>query len=308
MGDTGGAFTYLKRARQLDDTDINTLFAISAAHLKKGENNEAIMRLLTILDIDPRNRRAKRSLKLIRDAISEEMLYDLIQSEKIKTIYPPTGLTIPTWVIFSIAAIVIIPLSILVIQDIGLFSINKEIRSVEIDRLTLETSQNIVSTTGEYRLILSEKEIKETFEKAKKHFNKYEDNLAQREINRILTSNASEKVKEKAHFLMSYFRTPTFSSLKNSFSYETVQKEPFLYQNCYVIWKGRISNLAISEKAITFDFLVGYHDQKVLEGIVPVTLDFAVDLEQGYPIELLGKINYDSLITLVGLSVHKLAP
>ena len=41
---------------------------------------------------------------------------------------------------------------------------------------------------------------------------------------------------------------------------------------------------------IRFDFLVGYHDNKVLEGIIPVRFGFAVSIDNGEAVELIGQI------------------
>ena len=52
----------------------------------------------------------------------------------------------------------------------------------------------------------------------------------------------------------------------------------------------------------------GKDQEKVLEGIVPVTLPFAADLENGGGIELLAQISAAAgRISLTGISVHKLA-
>ena len=55
-------------------------------------------------------------------------------------------------------------------------------------------------------------------------------------------------------------------------------------------WRGKIANLKVGKDAIAFDLLVGYEQEKELEGIVPVTLPFAADLANGGGIEVLGQI------------------
>ncbi len=156
---------------------------------------------------------------------------------------------------------------------------------------------------------MDRKEIKTHYEKLITHFNNYEDNLAQREINRLLLSNASTELKNKVSTLSTYTRTPSFDSLKNNFTYENVKEEPRVYQNCFVIWKGRVSNLVVNESAIRFDLLVGYETEKVLEGIVPVQLTFGAHIDPAFPIEVLGKIQTNGRdITLTAESIHQFIP
>ena len=69
----------------------------------------------------------------------------------------------------------------------------------------------------------------------------------------------------------------------------------------------QIANLVNGKDAITFDLLVGYDQEKQLEGIVPVSLGFAVQLSNGAPLEVLGQvISHGTAITLNGISVHSL--
>ncbi len=309
-GDFGGAYTYLRRANHLNSEDINTLFALAAVHLKRQESNEALLNLLAVLDIDSGNKKAKKALRIIRDHISSKTLEDFVHSDKISFLYPATGFALPPIIPIVVLLIIIVPLALLLFQKFDEIALpGRQPRSEEVAELNLEETKQIVSESGDYRYMLTEKEINASFTKAKRYFQDYDDNAAQKEINRLLHSNASEQVKEKVRFLEGFLITPTFTTLKTSYSHKEVEKEKYLYDKCYVIWKGKISNLSVTEERIAFDFLVGYHDEKVLEGVVPVTLDFAVSLEQGYPIELLGRIHIiNERITLTGVSVHHLSP
>ena len=127
-----------------------------------------------------------------------------------------------------------------------------------------------------------------------------------REINRLLLSNADNSTKQKAELLSSYITVPDFTTLKTNFSYQDFIIEPELYNNCYIHWKGRLSNLIITESLITFDFLVGYDGKKILEGIIPVTLDFGARIDSDFPIEVLGKIKKtNNQYIIEAVSVHQ---
>lgn len=109
--------------------------------------------------------------------------------------------------------------------------------------------------------------------------------------------------------LMSYMSRPSFTDFRDNIEYRQVEQEPWLYNNTHVRWKGRVTNLNIGTESITFDFLVGYHDERVLEGIVPVTLPFAAALEGAMPIELIAKLQTnDTIERLLGVSVRRIAP
>lgn len=169
--------------------------------------------------------------------------------------------------------------------------------------------QNVIENTGSAKIILTEREIKESYNKVSDYFNDYRDNLAQKEINRLLMANSSKEIKNQLLLLSKYIKTPSFTSLKDNFSYKEVLNNPSLYEGCYVIWKGKISNVSGKEQVITVDLLVGYQDQKVLEGIVPVSIPFAVTLDPYFGYEILGKIQIiNNTIHLEAVSLHQLAP
>jgi hypothetical protein len=75
-----------------------------------------------------------------------------------------------------------------------------------------------------------------------------------------------------------------------------------------VAWRGKLANLAMTEQSLSFDLLVGYENERELSGIVPVILDFAVQLENGIPLEVLGIVAAeDGRVSLKGVSLHRLS-
>ena len=68
-----------------------------------------------------------------------------------------------------------------------------------------------------------------------------------------------------------------------------------------------MANLKVGKDAIGFDLLVGYDQEKELEGIVPVILPFAADLHNGVALEVLGQVQVQrDRLSLQGISVHRL--
>ena len=222
----------------------------------------------------------------------------------------PRPRRIPVWIILLPLLIGICAAGAYLLRDriVPLFA-GSPARSQTVSGLDLRDIEELVATTGEHRYILTEDEVQRSFRKAKQYFSEYRDNLALREINRLLGSNASVPVQEQARAVKNFIPAPDFTTVRDSFEYDEVADDPFLHDHCYVVWSGKISNLLITESEIRFDFLVGYEENKVLEGIVPVVLDFAAVLEQGMPLEILAEVVADEdTFDLRGLSIHKLRP
>jgi hypothetical protein len=163
------------------------------------------------------------------------------------------------------------------------------------------------SSPGAARYPMTEKQIQESFEKTKRFLLQYRDNLATREVNRILLSNASAYVKEKARLLATFTRVPDFTTVRDSFGFREVAVDPPLYEGCFVVWRGKVANLRISGAALSFDLLVGYESQRQLHGVVPVTAAFVVELADGDAVEVLGRVGLPSgKLALEVVSLHRL--
>jgi hypothetical protein len=173
--------------------------------------------------------------------------------------------------------------------------------------LSLGRSLTAKSSDEPSKYTLSEAQIAESFETIKEYLLEYRDNLAIREINRLLRSNASAYVKEKARLMKTFVQDPDFSTVKDPFPYLEVRSDPSLYADCYVVWRGKVANVRIAEREITFDLLVGYEDETELLGLVPVYLDFGAKIENGDGVEVLGKVLVEGeQIRLKGISLHRL--
>ena len=167
----------------------------------------------------------------------------------------------------------------------------------------------LIDAGTDFPFVLTEREVTQTFQKAKKDLLVYNDNLATVEINRILLSNAALAIKERARMLKGFVTPASFDTLHDGYTYAAVLAQPPLYDGCSVRWKGKIANLKQGKDAIGFDLLVGYDKEKELEGIVPVSLPFAVSLENGIPLEVLGQVVVQAgKLSLLGISVHRLTP
>jgi tetratricopeptide (TPR) repeat protein len=306
-GDFGGAESYLRRSEQLRPEDTAVLCGLAAVHLKRGETDKALSLWLRVVDIDPRNRAAARGLNTLREASAEERHPDLTDPRLLRRLLPavpppPGRIILPLALAAAAGALVLGYLYVLP----RVLPPRRERPGVA--EIVLSPSSPALSTqAGTPAYVLTEQQVEELFDQAKQHLLDYRDNLAIREINRILLSNASAYVQEKARLLKTFVSTPDFTTVKDPFPFLEVAAEPRLYQDTYVVWKGKTANVRVGEEDIRFDLLVGYQEEKELLGIVPVFLGFAADLQDGDAVEILGQVLVtDSRLALKGISLHRL--
>ena len=307
-GDLGGAFSYISRAHQLKDDDVEVMLGLAAIHFRRAENESAIKQWLEVLAIDPANAVARRGLDLLRRGISREKLQEMIDGGKLASLYPALPRRVP------VATIAIIALGALALVGLGFLAVRVSrphgptrpgVSGIEIPA----ELPRLIDAGTDFPFVLTEKEVQQTFKKAKSYLLTYNDNPAAVEINRILLSNAALAIKERARMLKGFVTPASFDTLKDGFTYGTVMAQPALYDGCSVRWKGKIANLKLGKDVITFDLLVGYDREKELEGIVPVSLTFAAQLENGGALEVLGQVAaLNGRLSLQGIAVHRLTP
>jgi hypothetical protein len=307
-GDLGGAFSYISRAHQLKDDDVEVMLGLAAIHFRRAENESAIKQWLEVLSIDPTNAIARRGLDLLRRGLSREKLQELIDGGKLSSLYPPLPRRVP------VATIMIAALGVLALVGVGFLAVRVSrphaparpgVSGIEIPSALLR----LIDSGTDFPFVLTEKEVQQTFRKAKSYLLAYNDNSATVEINRILLSNAALAIKERARMLKGFVTPASFDTLKEGFTYAAVLAQPALYDGCSVRWKGKIANLKLGKEIITFDLLVGYDKEKELEGIVPVSLTFAAPLENGGALEVLGQVAaLNGRLSLLGIAVHRLTP
>jgi hypothetical protein len=322
-GDFSGALTYLRLAREVKMHDPSVLLGLAVLHLRRRETDRAADFYLEVLDSDEHNKIAKKALKIIRKFAGTDHLIVWIETGKYHQLYPALP-SVPPSVpqillrVFCVLAFCIVSTGILArFNIITLPKLPPGIGSRDarngfvLSALDWEERAASVQIEGMYRYVLSKTQVLDYYEEARSLFNKRHDEKAKVALNRILESNASESVKNKAHLLISYMDVPGFDTLQDRFTYSEVIREPQLYQGCYVIWRGVAANLDIQQNATTFNFLVGYDNRVTLEGIVSVTFDFAVPINPEQPLEVLGKVmpvmvEKGIAIKVQGIALHQI--
>ena len=312
-GDIGGASTYLHRAEQLNFRHAETLAALAAVHVRRGETDKAVQLYLDILEREPGNRFAKKALDFLKSNSGEEKIAKLASSGAIAALYPkPPALTRKIVRIGGSLVLVLIIVGALffllpnVVHKIG--EANPSRDGLEAFTLTADEKDNPVTVQGEFKYVLTEREALSVFENAKRLFRTWHDEAALVELNRLLLSNASPSIKNKAETLKGFIKDPDFSSVKDRYAYTDVARDPHLFEGVAVLWKGSATNIQDEETGPRFDFLVGYQDRKRLEGVVTVQVAFPIRLTPGRPLEVLGRVRIiENGFEIEGLAIHELA-
>jgi tetratricopeptide (TPR) repeat protein len=316
VNDFGGALDFFKRARDIKKRDVHVLLGLAVLFLRRGDTDRAVDLYLEVQDLEPKNRIAKRALKIIRKYGGPDNIDALVETGRLSNLYPP----IPELPVSKTAFF--LPLTVLVLMAGAAFLLFKlnilnPFEKARSDRqgfyltmLEREERDAPVQVDGSYRYVLTRGEVLKSYDEARKLFSQFRDEAAKLRLNRIIESNASDAIKTKARQLSFYTETPGFDTLKDRFKYADVLGEPPLYRDCYVIWSGMAANLELGESSTAFVLLVGYDTHKTLEGEVAVTLDFAAAVNTEQPLEVLGRVIPVSSpegmsVKLQGIAIHQ---
>jgi hypothetical protein len=291
-GDLGGSEFYFKRSLQVNHENVGSQLFLAVIQLKRKDQANAARLWLNILDSDPGNKYAKRGLNTLKKIKDPSGLEQFINSKDlVKLLSPVKGLN-PFFIRVTVMIILISSISAFLYLTIPHILPEKNQRE-QMTNLSLDNYVgSFVEFEGDFVYTLSGIEIKNLFESAVEDFHNYNDNSLQVKINKLNLSNASNDLKGKISILEKLIQKPTFVTLKSNYDYRTVQKEPLLYNNCYVLWRGRVTNVSILTDKITLDFLVGYEKETVLEGIIFTEIPFEASINQAVPVEILGQIQY----------------
>lgn len=309
LGEMGSAKDYFSTARKLKPNDPDLMAATAAMYLRRGDTRKAVEYYLRILSFRPSYTLAKKGLACIKKYDTAEAMGDFIRTEKIKILYPMPRLVefykkyIKIGIVFIVSAVLAI--------GIGLFvrSLFKPLEREDITALNLDSSENkkSIDMEGVYREVLTHAQVLASYSQAQNHFQTFHDNLAQVEINRILNSNATFSIKQKASGLETLLKEPRFDTIKDIFSLSEVELKPYLYNKCYVLWKGMPTNIRKTENNLTFKLLVGYDTKETMEGWIDVRCNFVRDVDVDKVIVVLGQLQVmeNDEIYLQGITIHQ---
>jgi hypothetical protein len=317
-GDTGGARIYFHRAHDTNRKNVLAILGLAVYYLRKGETDRAVDFYLEVLELDPKNRIARRAMKIIRKyAGTENFSAWLLEAGRLPSLYPPIPFAgLYTKEILKIlavfAAVCVLAYGVLVFVRFfpNPFNPRGPREGLNEFSLTREERMAPVQIGGSYRYVLTRVQSLELYEKAVSMFTAYRDDAARVSLNKILESNAADGLKNRARIIISFLETPGFNNFhkNDNVAFTEVKKEPLLYNGVHVIWRGMATNIKTSDTGTSFDFLVGYDDRRTLEGIIPVIFNYTVSLNPERPVEILGKVDpvdTEEGIALEGVNFHQ---
>ncbi len=303
-GDLGGARSYLMRATQINSDAIAPRLALAACDLGRSDTSEALQMWLEILDEDPDNRYALKGLSLLRNGLGREGGNAGDATEQMHKLYPDLRtrrVPVPSArIAILLAGVLILAGAVVFLSPHALSLVRQQeperdgSEHTELTRRTGLVEQVAGNRDATPRYVLSDSELREVFDSLRRFFLNERDNLAAREVNRIINSNATQQLKDQALMLRNYLRPPTFADFSDNFALDDIRSDIVLHDGTYVRWRGRSSNVEISEEQVTFDFLVGYEDFVTVEAIVPVEFRRAVRLDPQLGIEIIGRVRRDA--------------
>ena len=311
VGDIGSSSSYFALARKIKLTDTRVLLGQAAIYLRRGDTDRALQYYMDITDNEPNNKTARNAVEFIRTRGDYDTICRWVDTGRIEQFYPPLGANPEKIAAISIPAACFLLGFFLVMAFVPHKNFYKGERR-DLTELTLSSEEKNNAQEEDlsgqvYGYILNDKQISKSYVAAMEYFQSHRDNAAQVEINRILNSNASVSIKQKARILMGYLEEPTFDTLTDNPSYAAVEAEPSLYLDTWVSWGGKVTNAVINENgSYTCQLLVGYESGEVVEGIITVNFDTAPNIMPDQPVKILGKITtQDKKLVLEGRAVYQ---
>lgn len=309
VGDIGGAELYYKRARTLKMMDVDLINAQAVLYLRRGEINKAVEYYLEAQDYGSNNKLSKKALEFIKKNSNPESIIHLVQSGKIKNFYPSLGVSayiVRGLAIFSLCIVCGLVIFFFAKSDLFVIENRADLSSFVLTTAEKDNALEQDTASSVFKYILTQGELEKAYANAQKHFQEYRDNEAQVEINRILNSNASVAVRQKARLLMDYLDEPNFDTKITNYSYAQIESDPWLYMDSWVIWSGRVTNAKVSPTEYRCDFLVGYDTMEVLEGKVPLVLKQPITINTSFPLEVLAQVGIENgQLLLQGKSIYQ---
>jgi len=314
-GSYADSHDYLNYARKIRQNDTNLMLCFAVHYLRRINTVQAVNYYLNVLELDPKNKIAKKALSVMRNYSSSESLSEWVSAaDRLNRLFPPipapffTGKKILSTALILTAA-AIITFGIIAVKTFNPFKPRSQ-RSTAEFTLTSQERKESVETGGYYKYILTRDQAIRHYDQALSLFNSYRDEAAKISLNRILESNASEGLKSRARLLISNMDVPGFDTFKkqDNPSLTDVRNEIPAYKDVHVIWKGMATNVDLTDEYTKFDLLVGYDTRTTLEGIIPVNFNIPVSINTERSLEVLGRITFESSyndIWLEGVAIHQ---
>lgn len=311
IGDIGSAVTNFQMARRLKLTDVRLLLGQAAIFLRRGDTDRALQYYMEVKDNDPSNQIANDAIEFIRTRGDFDTICRWVDTGRIEQFYPPLGVNPDrvAGIVFPVIACILgVILAVVLIPRNNYYEGDrKDLSELSLTSDEIRNPQERDLSGQSFKYILSNKQITESYSNVLMYFQNRRDNAAQKEMNRILNSNASLSIKQKIQVIMTYLEVPTFDSITDVPTYEQVESDPSLYLDCYVNWGGRISDVQINESGLyTCRLLIGYETGERIDGIINVRFDRDPKIVPDQSVKILAKIcSEDKRVYLQGRAVYQ---
>jgi len=308
-----------KFARKIKMQDPNTLLGLAIHSLRLTKTVQAVDFYLDVQEMDPKNKIAKKALAVIRKHSASEALSDWMAAENnLKKLFPPipapaASLNTIVKIVIIIASVFLLTYGILAMLKI-LPSPFKQANQRQTAEYALSGAEknNAVQAGGYFQTNpLTQDQVIRLYNEALSFFTDYRDEKAKINLNKILLSNASQSIKNRAQLMINSMEEPGFHNFKSkdNVSFTEVSKEPAVYKDVFVLWHGMARNVELTDEYTYFDFIVSYDTRTMLEGIVYVFMSGPYKINTERDMEILGKIVLDGNSTngfiLEGTAVHQ---
>lgn len=316
LDDMEGASSYYRRALQLASDDCEAILGFAAVEMRRLDVRAAIDLYLRALTHTEGKRKARAALNFLKEHGDQSSLVKQVDKGAHRRFYPRVARK--PWEISKKSKLIMVVtgLALALAALGGLYGrgawdrIKKGFETRNQGRRPLPAGLSLPTEEVEGPIVfnLSSKDAQATYNRAKEHFESYRDNACRVELNRILYSNAAEGQKAKARIMMDALEDAGFENLRDIPQYRQVMGQPWLYEKCQVLWRGRVANLREGQDGASLDFLVGYDKKEELEGIISVSFNKDIDLDGGFAYEILARVrNLGGQTILEGIAYHSLA-
>jgi len=270
------AKTFFERARKIKPKgDASLMLGFAVLNLRRMDTVQAIDYYLDVLGIEPKNRTAKKALDIIRKHSGGEALSEWM-TDNVSKLFPPIpipAISVKTIVSSALILFTVFLLIFFIFKGInansGPFKAKNKRPSNEFILSSQEKKDAVLSDEMSadlvYTYILTRDQAINLYDRSLALFTSYRDEAAKLNLNRILESNASAGLKNRARLLMNNMEVPGFDTFKKADNvlYTNVVKEPVVYRDVHIIWKGMATNYTVTDEYTGFDFLVGYDTRRI---------------------------------------------
>jgi tetratricopeptide (TPR) repeat protein len=318
LGDYSGALENFRHAARLKTQNPLPLLGMAVYYLRRGDIEKTVDCYLDVQELDKNNRIAKKALNIIRKHARGDDFSSVHDTGILQKLYPPVPFAGLSAGHLAVSAALLLSLFIMCFGILVNTNVIQNPLKKKGDRNTItgylldaDDRNQPVQTSGSYRYVLTRTEVLSMYERAQSLFTTYRDEKAKIELNRILESNASENIKNKARILISFMEIPGFDNFNknDNVPYSDAIQDPPLYREVHVIWRGMAANVNTIQNVTTFDLLVGYDTYRTMEGQVRVVFPSAVAVNTERPLEVLGRIvptgGQGYGIMLEGVAIHQ---